>query len=46
MKRSILIVDDEKNIQSGLALAMELEGYDALVASNGDEAWKIGRAHV
>ncbi|MDY0304358.1 MAG: sigma-54 dependent transcriptional regulator [Sphaerochaeta sp.] len=41
MKRSILIVDDEKNIQSGLALAMELEGYDALVASNGDEAWKL-----
>ncbi len=39
MKRTILIVDDEKNIQSGLALAMELEGYQTLVASDGAEAW-------
>ena len=45
MKRNILICDDEKNIQSGLALAMELEGYEALVASNGEEAWKTVNTH-
>jgi DNA-binding NtrC family response regulator len=41
MKRSILICDDEKNIQSGLAMAMELDGYEALVASNGKEGWEL-----
>ncbi|MFA5448249.1 MAG: sigma-54 dependent transcriptional regulator [Sphaerochaeta sp.] len=41
MKRTILICDDEKNIQSGLAMAMELEGYATQVASNGLEAWNL-----
>ena len=44
MKRSILIVDDEKNIRNGLAMAMELEGYETLTAEDGAE--EIGRAHV
>ncbi len=41
MKRSILICDDEKNIRSGLAMAMELEGYDTLLAEDGEVAWNL-----
>lgn len=41
MKRSILIVDDEKNIRSGLAMAMELEGYETLTAEDGSAAWAL-----
>ncbi len=39
MKFTILIVDDEKNIRSGLARALELEGYDVLTAEDGLAAW-------
>jgi len=47
MKRSILICDDEKNIRSGLAMAMELEGYESVQASDGQEAWeKINKLGV
>lgn len=38
---TILIVDDEKNIRSGLALAFQDEDWDTLEAENGEEAWKI-----
>ncbi len=38
---NILIVDDEKNIRSGLALAFEDENYDTLEAENGEVAWQI-----
>ncbi|MDT4762942.1 sigma-54 dependent transcriptional regulator [Sphaerochaeta sp. PS] len=41
MKRSILIVDDEKNIRSGLAMAMELDGYETLTAEDGSAAWAL-----
>ena len=41
MKRSILIVDDEKNIRNGLAMAMELEGYESLTAEDGAAAWAL-----
>ena len=37
----VLIVDDEKNIRSGLTLAFEDEGYDTLEAENGEIAWKL-----
>ena len=37
----VLIVDDEKKICSGLALAFEDEGYDTLEAENGEVAWNI-----
>lgn len=47
MKRSILICDDEKNIRSGLAMAMELEGYESVQAADGQEAWeKINKMGV
>ncbi|MBO4410404.1 MAG: sigma-54-dependent Fis family transcriptional regulator [Spirochaetales bacterium] len=41
MKRSILVVDDEKYIREGLASALELDGYNGLQAESGEEAWKI-----
>lgn len=37
----VLIVDDEKNIRSGLTLAFEDEGYDTLEAENGEVAWTL-----
>jgi len=41
MKFSILIVDDEKNIRSGLAKSLELDGYSVITAENGLQAWNI-----
>ncbi|MDD3058639.1 MAG: response regulator, partial [Sphaerochaeta sp.] len=41
MKRSVLICDDEKNIRSGLAMAMELEGYQTFTAEDGQAAWSL-----
>lgn len=41
MNRSILICDDEKNIRNGLALAMELEGFETLEAEDGKVAWDL-----
>ena len=41
MHRTILIADDEKNIRSGLQLALEDEGYTILLASDGKEAWDL-----
>jgi len=38
MKSTILIVDDERNIREGLAEAFAMEGYEALNASDGQEA--------
>jgi len=47
MKRSILICDDEKNIRSGLAMAMGLEGYESIEATDGQDAWdKINKMGV
>jgi len=41
MNRVILIADDERNIRTGLQIALEDEGYTVLLAADGDEAWKI-----
>ena len=41
MKRTILVVDDEKYIREGLVAALELEGYTGLQAENGRLAWDI-----
>jgi DNA-binding NtrC family response regulator len=38
MKAKLLIVDDEKNIREGLEKALSLDGYDVLLASDGQEA--------
>lgn len=41
MKGMILVVDDEKNIREGLKKSLELDGFTALTASNGQEAFKV-----
>ncbi len=41
MSRTILVVDDEKNIRTGLATLLGLDGYNVLQAEDGEEAWKI-----
>jgi DNA-binding NtrC family response regulator len=40
MKFRLLVVDDEKHIREGLAEYLELDGYEVITASRGDEAWK------
>jgi two-component system response regulator AtoC len=39
----IMVVDDEPNIRSGLALALEEELYKVSTARNGSEAWDLFR---
>lgn len=47
MTFSILIVDDEKNIREGLGKALEMEGYEVLLAADGQEAFeRIGEDEV
>lgn len=41
MSRTILVVDDEKHIREGLVAALQMDGYEGLQASTGDEAWNI-----
>ncbi|MDR2151149.1 MAG: sigma-54 dependent transcriptional regulator [Spirochaetaceae bacterium] len=40
MKFKLLIVDDEKNIRTGLAAALELDGHEVVTAGTGDEGLK------
>ncbi len=37
MKFKILIIDDEKNIREGLAAGLEMDGYNTVVAENGEK---------
>ncbi|MBV8555231.1 MAG: response regulator, partial [Planctomycetaceae bacterium] len=39
----ILVVDDEPNIRSGLALALEEESYEVAMAQDRSEAWDLSR---
>jgi len=41
MKFKLLVVDDEKNIREGLAASLEMDGYSAVCAASGDEAWQL-----
>jgi DNA-binding NtrC family response regulator len=41
MNKTILVCDDEKNIREGLGMALELDGYQTLLAENGLQAWKM-----
>lgn len=41
MKFTILVIDDEKNIRTGLQAALELDGYDVMLASDGAEGLEI-----
>lgn len=44
MTFNVLIVDDEKNIRSGLGRALELDGYRTLLAADGQEAIDVIRS--
>ena len=41
MNFRLLIVDDEKNIRSGLAKALQMDGYEVEQAEDGQEALKV-----
>ncbi len=41
MKFTILVIDDEKNIRAGLQAALEMDGYDVLLAADGAEGLDI-----
>ncbi len=41
MKFNVLVVDDEKNIREGLGKALEMDGHNVLLASNGKEAFNL-----
>ncbi|MDF1577645.1 MAG: response regulator [Desulfurivibrionaceae bacterium] len=46
MPPKVLLVDDEANILLSLQFLMQQEGYEVLVARNGDEAMAIARRHL
>jgi len=46
MPPKVLLVDDEPNILLSLKFLMQKEGYEVLVAENGDEAISIARQHL
>ena len=47
MKFDILVVDDERNIRTGLGKALELDGYDVVLAADGQEALdRIGDSDI
>jgi DNA-binding NtrC family response regulator len=47
VKFSILVVDDERNIRTGLGKALELDGYEVVLAADGKEALdRIGDSDV
>jgi two-component system alkaline phosphatase synthesis response regulator PhoP len=45
MKARILLVEDEENLRSTIALNLELEGYDVQCAVNGKEALQLFKYH-
>jgi DNA-binding NtrC family response regulator len=40
MKFKILVADDEKGIREGIAESLETDGYDVVIAEDGEAAWK------
>jgi signal transduction histidine kinase len=44
--KTILIVDDDMQLSSTMALGLETYGYRTLCASNAIEGWKLARAHL
>lgn len=41
MKFNVLVIDDEKNIRTGLAAALKLDGYEVFLAADGNEGMDI-----
>ncbi len=47
MNFTILVVDDEKNIRSGLGKSLAMEGYTVKLAENGLQAWDyVNTQHI
>lgn len=46
MKKTVLIVDDERNIMLSLKHLMSKAGYAVLQASDGEEALEVARASI
>ncbi|MDP7029357.1 MAG: response regulator [Phycisphaerales bacterium] len=42
---SVLVVDDDPDIRSGMALALRSEGADVIQAADGNEAVSLWRSH-
>jgi DNA-binding NtrC family response regulator len=40
----VLIADDEKNVAEGLQMILSEDGYDAAMATDGEEAWEMIQA--
>ncbi|MCL6638969.1 MAG: response regulator, partial [Firmicutes bacterium] len=45
MGAKILVIDDDKKITALLRRALSFEGYDVIVAGNGEEGLKLAAAH-
>src|SRR5437867_12076704 len=43
MKAKVLIIDDEEAIRSSLKMILEYEGYECVLAANGEAGLKIAR---
>ena len=41
MKFNILIIDDDKYIREGLAAALEMDGYNVVLADDGESGLQI-----
>jgi DNA-binding NtrC family response regulator len=47
VKFRLLVVDDEKNIREGLAVSLEMDGYDVVTAADGKEGLRrFGRGDI
>ncbi|MBP5793446.1 MAG: response regulator, partial [Spirochaetaceae bacterium] len=47
MKFNILIIDDEKNIREGLTAALEMDGYNVVLAADGESGLQlVGRGDI
>ena len=44
MKDRVLIIDDEEGVRSSLRMILEYEGYDCLLAANGEAGLKMSVA--
>lgn len=45
MSHTVALVDDDRNILTSVAMALEAEGFEVRTYTDGAEA-QIGRAHV
>ena len=44
--KTILVIDDDKELRQALTAALENQGWNVLSASNGDEGLELARSHL